>query len=181
MRLRTETRLLLEEDGLRENGLFERVLDRLCGGMDAQLEGDGKPRRSPYQVCKEMGLNYGGLLAWVMEADERVARFERALELRGHLLGEEIVEIADTPQVGVETKTKADGSVETTEGDMLGHRRLQIEARKFLASKWNRSRYGESVDHKVSGGVTVEIVQFQAPVQQRLQEHELNPLLEAKT
>ena len=37
---------------------------------------------------------------------------------------------------------KADGSTEVRRGDMLGHRKLQIETRLKLLAKWDPKRYG---------------------------------------
>ena len=51
--------------------------------------------------------------------------------------------IADTPVVGEETTEKANGDTETRKGDMLGHRKLQIETRLKLLAKWDPKRYGE--------------------------------------
>ena len=48
---------------------------------------------------------------------------------------DEIVEIADTPEFGIKKVTKADGSVEQTEADMIEHRRLRIDTRKWAARK----------------------------------------------
>lgn len=151
--LRRDTRRWLDENP----NVFGEVMARLCGAWE---EGVVDRPPSPWEVCRAMGLSYGGLLKWVAEKEERTQEYERALRIRAHLLAEEIVEIADTPKLGVERKMRSDGSVETTENDMLGHRRLQIEARKFIASKWDGQRYGDKVEHAVTGGVTVEIVRF---------------------
>lgn len=53
--------------------------------------------------------------------------------------------IADTPMEGVEFVTKADGGVEEKRGDMLGHRKLQIETRLKLLAKWNPKKYGDKM------------------------------------
>lgn len=53
--------------------------------------------------------------------------------------------IADTPLEGEETTVKPDGSIEVKRGDMLGHRKLQIETRLKLLAKWDPKRYGEKL------------------------------------
>ena len=53
--------------------------------------------------------------------------------------------IADTLEEGVETVTKADGTVEERRGDMLGHRKLRIETRLKLLAKWSPKKYGEKM------------------------------------
>lgn len=59
------------------------------------------------------------------------------------VLAAQCLQIADTPLQGQETVTKADGAIEVREGDMLGHRKLQIETRLKLLAKWDPKRFGE--------------------------------------
>ncbi len=74
-------------------------------------------------------------------------------------MAEEIIEISDTPCLGVKTKTLKDGSEEVTEGDMIEHRRLQVDARKWLLSKMRPEKYGDrtSLEHSGPGGTTLKI------------------------
>ncbi len=67
----------------------------------------------------------------------------------------QVLLIADTPVEGVETVVKPDGSVEERRGDMLGHRKLQIETRLKLLAKWDPKRYGERMALEHSGTVTI--------------------------
>jgi hypothetical protein len=67
---------------------------------------------------------------------------------------EEILQIADTPRIGVKTKTTEDG-IEVTEGDMIEHRRLQVEARKWLLSKLVPKKYGDLQKVEHSGELTL--------------------------
>lgn len=53
------------------------------------------------------------------------------------------MEIADTPQIGVKKVIKPDGSVETMEGDMIEHRRLRIDARKWALARMSPRKYGD--------------------------------------
>lgn len=79
-----------------------------------------------------------------LEADEGFsARFARARRLGHDAISEQTMELADTPQQGEETVTKPDGSVEVRRGDMLGHRKLQIETRLKLLAKWDPKRWGD--------------------------------------
>ncbi len=73
------------------------------------------------------------------------AQYTRAREIGFEKRAEEILLIADTPLIGVKTKTNEKGEVETTEGDMIEHRRLQVDARKWLLSKMLPKRYGEKL------------------------------------
>jgi hypothetical protein len=70
-------------------------------------------------------------------------------------LADEILDIANTPVVGVKTKTNEKGEVETTEGDMIEHRRLQVDARKWIAAKLKPKKYGDKQEIEHSGNVSV--------------------------
>ena len=55
-----------------------------------------------------------------------------------------MMEIADTPQPGIKRKTLPDGSVETLEGDMIDHRRLQVDTRKWALARMFPKRFGDA-------------------------------------
>lgn len=92
-------------------------------------------------------------------ADDRFLSFRtkyaHAREAQADTLFDEILDIADTPQLGEKTKTKPDGEVEVTSGDMIDHRRLQIETRKWMASKLHPKKYGDKLDLNVDGQMTL--------------------------
>ena len=69
---------------------------------------------------------------------------------------DEIVEIADTPEFGIKKVTKADGSVEQTEADMIEHRRLRIDTRKWAAAKMAPKKYGEKSIADVNVNMSIE-------------------------
>jgi hypothetical protein len=72
-------------------------------------------------------------------------QYAHAREAQADSLADDIIDIADTPMPGVKTKTTAQG-VETTEGDMIEHRRLRVDARKWVAAKLKPKKYGDKVD-----------------------------------
>lgn len=78
-------------------------------------------------------------------------RYARALAWRMDALRDEIFDIADTVEIGTETVTKPDGSVETRDGDMLGHRKLKIDTRKWAMARLAPERYGDRVSTEISG------------------------------
>jgi hypothetical protein len=53
------------------------------------------------------------------------------------------LEIANTPLEGEETVIDGDGKLTVMHGDMLGHRKLQIETILKLLAAWDPRRYGE--------------------------------------
>lgn len=59
-------------------------------------------------------------------------------------LAEECLQIANTPLEGQETTTDEKGT-SVKKGDMLGHRKLQIETRLKLLAKWDPRRYGDKL------------------------------------
>ncbi|KQP36126.1 hypothetical protein ASF44_16285 [Pseudorhodoferax sp. Leaf274] len=73
------------------------------------------------------------------------ASIARAREEGFDALAAECLEIANTPLEGIESTTKPNGDVEEKRGDMLGHRKLQIETRLKLLAKWDPKRYGDKM------------------------------------
>jgi hypothetical protein len=60
-------------------------------------------------------------------------------------MADQIREIADTCRMGTKTTIKATGT-EVTTGDMVDRSRLQIDARKWLASKLAPKKYGDKLE-----------------------------------
>lgn len=73
------------------------------------------------------------------------AQYARAREIGYHGLFDEILEIADTTQEGVKTVVKLTGS-ETTHGDMIDHRRLRVDARKWMLARALPKIYGDKLE-----------------------------------
>jgi hypothetical protein len=59
---------------------------------------------------------------------------------------EDIIDISDTQVEGERVVSKATGEEVTTE-DMLGHRKLQVDSRKWLLSKLAPKKYGDKLQH----------------------------------
>ena len=78
---------------------------------------------------------------WLKEDALKSKRYELATDLRTDILFDEIIEIAYNVEEGTTTKETERG-VEITTGDMLGHRRLKIDALKWSLSKLNPKKYG---------------------------------------
>lgn len=101
-----------------------------------------------------------------MEAREDFSkRIARARELGREAIFEDILIIADTPMEGVETETSMgkgeDGDepiVKEKRGDMLGHRKLMIEARFKLLAKWDPKRFGDSITHKGDADAPMQLI-----------------------
>lgn len=110
--------------------------------------------KSLLSICEAMGLKYSTVRGWEKDHADYAADSARAREHGCDYLAEDALRIADTPQIGEETTTKADGGVEVRSGDMLAHRKLQIDTRIRLIGKWSK-RYGEKQQVEHSGEMTI--------------------------
>ena len=105
--------------------------------------GKGEPLA---QICRAEGMPAVRTVSlWREMHPEFSASFARAREDGWDALAAQCLEIANTPIEGLETVTKDDGRTEEKRGDMLGHRKLQIETRLKLLAKWDPKRYGEKL------------------------------------
>lgn len=120
------------------------LADRICKRLAA-----GESLRS---ICRDDKMpSEATVRRWALE-DMRgfSAQYTQARDLGLDTIADEILDIADTPVVGIRTKTTKDGE-ETVEGDMIEHRRLQVDARKWYLSKLAPKRYGDKQDINVTG------------------------------
>lgn len=83
------------------------------------------------------------------------AQYTRARDLCLDCMADETLDISDTTVTGVKTKT-TDDKVETMEGDMIEHRRLQVDTRKWYLSKLAPKRYGDRLHQEHSGAISLE-------------------------
>lgn len=103
-------------------------------------------------ICKDEGLPAESTVrAWAVDDIEGfAAKYARAREIGYERLADEILHIADTPQIGSKTVSKASG-LEITEGDMIEHRRLQVDARKWMLAKMLPKKYGDKIETTLQG------------------------------
>lgn len=125
----------------------------LCAEILRRLS-NGEPLaaicRSQHMPCADTVRNW-------MSEDEAFSRdIARARENGFDTIAAECLRIADTPVLGMEEVEKEWGT-EIKRGDMLGHRKLQIETRLKLLAKWDPKRYGEKLDLQHSGSVDIEV------------------------
>lgn len=108
-------------------------------------------------ICKDADMPAESTVrSWALKDVEGfAAKYAHAREIGYDRLGEEILQIADTPQLGEIRTTKADGGEEVKYADMIEHRRLQVDARKWMLSKMLPKRYGDKIDHNVTGDMTI--------------------------
>ena len=102
------------------------------------------------QAVKKSPITFVSFFNWVTESEELRNLYHYAREIRSDILFEEIIDIADTPQEGETIKEDKNGKT-IEKGDMLGHRRLQIDARKWVVAKMQPKKYGEKLDITTDG------------------------------
>jgi hypothetical protein len=119
--------------------LQEELLDWIASGQTLRA------------FCRQQGKPaWRTVYDWIEADPDLAARIARARDIGADAIAEEALSIADTPQAGVITTVDEDGTKTVTE-DMLGHRKLQVDTRLKLLAKWNPKRYGDKIDHTLSG------------------------------
>lgn len=92
---------------------------------------------------------------WLAADADFSSRFARARDVGFDAIAEEALKIADTPQDGVVIEDDGE-KVKEKRGDMLGHRKLQVETRLKLLAKWNPKKYGDRQEINHSGTIGLE-------------------------
>lgn len=116
----------------------QAIADEICAQLSEGL--------SLRKICDKEGMPPASTVRqWVIDDREGfAAQYARARDLGLDSLAEEIIAISDTPQVGQRSVSKATG-LEITEADMIEHRRLQVDARKWYLSKVAPKKYGDKL------------------------------------
>jgi hypothetical protein len=119
---------------------FAAILERIMAGESLKqiCESEGTPARSTVHL-------------WMANDKTLSDRYARACEVRADHVFDEIFDIADTPQLGETVTIKEDGKIETRMEDMLGHRRLQVDARKWALARMQPKKYGDRITHDGTG------------------------------
>ena len=108
----------------------------------------GKSLRS---ICADKKMPHlATVLRWVGKDDAFREQYARARDVQADVLFDEMHHIADTQVIGVKTVKKPTGT-ETTEADMIDHRRLQIETRKWMLGKMAPKKYGDKSQVEMTG------------------------------
>lgn len=107
-------------------------------------------------ICKDEGMPPESTVrGWVTDDVQGfAAQYARARDTGLDCIADEIIEIANTPHEGTVVTSKEWGE-EIKTGDMLEHRKLQVDARKWYLSKLAPKRYGDRLHTEHSGEVAV--------------------------
>jgi len=127
----------------RPSTFSQEVADEICEHM-----ANGESLR---EVCSRDNMpNRSTVARWLAASEQFRDQYAHACEMRQEELFDQIIQIADTPQVGTKSVSKATG-IEITEADMIEHRRLQVEARKWALGKMAPKKYGDKVQTELTG------------------------------
>jgi len=126
---------------------IQKLFNYICEEIET-----GRSLRSILKNDKDMPSS-STFFIWLTEDNLKSKRYELATDLRTDALFDEIVEIAYNTEEGETTKVNSKGEIETSTGDMLGHRRLKIDALKWSLSKLNPKKYGDKIQQEHSGEI----------------------------
>lgn len=121
--------------------LAEEILTRLTRG------------ESLLAISKTAGMpGMDAMLDWVVKNRDGFAdRYAQSKQVGLEIMADELLQIADSPLEGQTLEESSDGSYKITRADMLGHRRLQVDTRKWLLCKLFPKRYGNRTSVEVTG------------------------------
>jgi hypothetical protein len=124
----------------------DEIADAVCDAIATQSKGLGA-------IISDLRLEISPSLIykWIQQNDSFRERYARAKADQARVLADEITEIADHTQEGQIITEKADG-IEIKRADMLEHRKLRIESRKWLAAKLLPKVYGDKQLHTGADG-----------------------------
>ena len=128
----------------RSSDYSEEMAGIICGRI-----AEGESLRA---ICSDADMPHASTVCrWLAVHSAFREQYAHAREIQADVLFDEVLHIADTPLMGEKTKTTSDGKVEVTTGDMLEHRKLQIDARKWMAARLQPKKYGEKVTNEITG------------------------------
>ena len=96
------------------------------------------------KACQMHGLDFSTMRLWCSKDDEFEAQYVAAREMLYEHWEEDIINISDDQHEGVIRRTKLMGTeIETR--DMIDHRRLRIESRKWLLARRKARVFGDKM------------------------------------
>lgn len=108
--------------------------------------------QSVVDICDQEGMPHKSTVYdWLAKRPEFTDMYAQARERQADKYFAETIAIADETQTGIKTTMRADGSVETVSADMIEHRRLRVDTRKWAAARLSPKKYGDRLAAEVSG------------------------------
>lgn len=132
---------------------IERIFDTVISEI--------KKGRAVVSILKDDGMPCRDTFDKWLEADQsKIDKYVHACNVRHELIFEDVLKIADTPVEGKTVTIDEHGKTKETFGDMIQHRRLQIDARKWMLGKLNPKKYGDKTineNHNKNENINVEL------------------------
>jgi hypothetical protein len=123
----------------RTTDFTQELADEICARI-----ADGESLKA---ICEEQGMPHRAtVFRWLAAHETFRDMYAHARLSQADALFDEILGIADTPMIGEKTKETSDGKTETTTGDMIEHRRLQVDTRKWMAARLAPKKYGDKLE-----------------------------------
>lgn len=91
---------------------------------------------------------------WLAHDAELAKQYARAREAQADAMLEEILEIADD---GTNDTIVDEDGHERTNQDVIARSRLRVDARKWAMSKMAPKKYGEKIDHSITGELDISV------------------------
>jgi hypothetical protein len=102
------------------------------------------------KICTEPGMPARSTVhMWVQTNKPFALQYDNACKIRREIWAEEIIDIADTTEMGEVMKDGPNGK-EIRTGDMVQHRHLRVESRKWILARTD-ARFGDRVRQEHSG------------------------------
>lgn len=109
---------------------------------------NGEPLKA---ICRDEHMpTWSVVYRWIRDIPDFATEMNIARDMGADAIAEEALSIADTPVVGEETEESETGR-KVRRGDMLGHRKLQVETRLKLLAKWHPKKYGDRTAMELTG------------------------------
>lgn len=124
------------------------------------------------KICEDNDISYTSIKRWLRDNAEFCTQYEKAKQEQCDFLADEIIAIADN----------RDGDLLSTEFGQTGNStnvqraRLQIDARKWVASKLKPKKYGDRLDvttdgEKINKMSVEDVVSIMAEAEKKLEEN----------
>ena len=118
--------------GGRPTDYCDEVVDLLCSRLAIG--------ESLNRICKDADMPaMSTVFGWLSKHPEFLEKYTRAREAQAESHADQLVEIADNPDIDA------------------NHKRIMVDARKWVASKLKPKRYGDKLDLDHSGNVGLTV------------------------
>lgn len=122
------------------------VGDEICSLISTTVKSTGKILKENEHLPSMVTV-----FRWLRENEDFRVMYTRAKEEQADLMVDQTLDIADTQQLGVKIEESALGTKIMT-ADMIEHRKLRIDTRKWVAAKLRPKKYGDKLT--LDGGLS---------------------------